>query len=198
MPLWVLIVNCYHQNKAEKIAPYHTALTLAAGRAGVGIAIREEDDDALSGAPFDLCVISGSHKMVGDGEFEPALADLMRSCERPLLGICYGHQLLAHTFGATVRRDGRKHKGEEEVRRLAPGGLFEGFPETFPMHESHEEVVVRDAALLAAFEETAESSEGGLEAVRHRERPLFGVQFHPEASGEPGLRLFGNFLGMGR
>ena len=198
MPISVLLVNCYHNRKSEKIAPYRTALELAAGRAGTTIEVRDEYDDALSGAPFDLCIVSGSHKMVGDGEFEPALVGLMRSCARPLLGICYGHQLLAHAFGATVRPDARKRQGDEEVRCLVSGGLFEGFPAAFPMRESHEEVVVRDAALRSAFEETAESFEGGLEGIRHRERPLFSVQFHPEASGDHGLRLLANFLGLGR
>lgn len=196
MPVSILLVNCYSKDKEPRIQPYHEFLRQAAAGLGREIAVREEDDHALSGLPFDLCVVSGSQKMVGDGEFEPSLADLMRTCGRPLLGICYGHQLLARAFGGTVRRDTRKHKGDEEVRLLASGGLFEGFPPSFPMRESHEEIVVRDERLRTAFEETAESPGGGLEGIRHRERPLFGVQFHPEASGEPGSRLFANFLGM--
>ena len=196
MPVQVLLINCYSKDKGARIRPYHEFLLRAASGFGVELAIREENDTALSGLPFDLAVVSGSQKMVGDGEFEPALAELMRSCPRSLLGVCYGHQLLARAFGGTVRRDVRKHKGDEEVRLLVPNGLFEGFPNAFPMRESHEEIVVRDQALRSAFEETAETAEGGLEGIRHRERPLFGVQFHPEASGEHGLRFFRNFLGM--
>lgn len=197
MPLRVLFVNCYPEGGEAKISGYRDALRTAAWRLGVAIEVREEPDAALSGAPFDLVVVSGSPKMVGGGQVEPALEELIRACAVPLLGICYGHQVLARAFGATVRRDGRKHAEEKEVRILEPGGLFEGFPPSFPMRESHREVVVRDDALHAVFMETAESAEGGLEGIRHRERPLFGVQFHPERSGEPGLRLFANFLRMG-
>jgi GMP synthase-like glutamine amidotransferase len=197
MPIRVLLVNCYPTDAEVKIAGYRDALRRAAERAGVAIEVREEPDATLSGAPSDLVVVSGSPKMVGEGQVEPALVELARSCAVPLLGICYGHQLLAHAFGATVRRDGLKHKGEEQVRLLKPGGLFEGFPASFPMHESHEEIVVRDEALHAIFEEIAESPEGGLEGIRHRDKPLFGVQFHPEQSGERGLQLLANFLRIG-
>jgi GMP synthase-like glutamine amidotransferase len=198
MPLEILLVNCYAEQRGEKIAPYHDALRGAAAPLGLEIAIREESDHALSGGPFDLAVVSGSQKMVGDGQIEPALADLMRSCAQPLLGICYGHQVLARAFGGTVGPDARGHRGDEEVRFLGSRGLFEGFPAASPMRESHREVVVRDDALRAVFEETAESSEDGVEGIRHRERPLYGVQFHPEASGETGLRLFINLLRMVR
>lgn len=196
MHVQALLINCYPEEKRSKILGYREALAQAAASAGMEVALREEADDSLTGAPFDLCVISGSPKMVGDGEFEPALADLIRACDRPLLGVCYGHQLLAAAFGGTVRKDTHRHKGDEEVRVLESGGLFKGFPPAFTMHESHQEIVLRDAALRATFVETAESFEGGLEGIRHRERPLFGVQFHPEASGERGLALFRNFLGM--
>ena len=113
---------------------------------------------------------------------------------KPLLGVCYGHQALAAAFGAWVRRDLASHLGEETVRIAAGGGIFSGFPASFPMHESHEEIVVRDPALKRNFALLAESGSGLVEAIAHRERPLFGVQFHPERSGELGVRLLANFL----
>ena len=75
-------------------------------------------------------------------------------------------------------------------------GLFAGFPPVFPMLQSHEEIVLRDAGLEDGFRVLAESGAGLVEAIVHRRRPLYGVQFHPERSGELGVKLLANFLRM--
>jgi imidazoleglycerol phosphate synthase glutamine amidotransferase subunit HisH len=62
------------------------------------------------------------------------------------------------------------------------------------MHESHDEIVARDPVLEEIFHVPARSASGGVEAIVHRLRPLYGVQFHPEKSGEPGVRLLVNLL----
>jgi imidazoleglycerol phosphate synthase glutamine amidotransferase subunit HisH len=64
------------------------------------------------------------------------------------------------------------------------------------MRESHEEIVVKDDALAAKFHVLARNSAGRVEAIVHNEHPLFGVQFHPEKSGEFGVKLLVNFLKM--
>ncbi len=64
------------------------------------------------------------------------------------------------------------------------------------MRESHEEIVVRDQALEENFHVLAQTPPGRVEAIVHREYPLYGVQFHPEKSGEPGIKLLVNFLKM--
>jgi imidazoleglycerol phosphate synthase glutamine amidotransferase subunit HisH len=64
------------------------------------------------------------------------------------------------------------------------------------MHESHEEIVVRDDLLERDFCVLAESGAGLVEAIAHRRSPLYGVQFHPERSGELGVKLLVNFLNM--
>jgi anthranilate synthase component 2 len=64
------------------------------------------------------------------------------------------------------------------------------------MRESHEEIVVRDNALERNFSILAESGGGLVEAIAHRDLPLYGVQFHPEKSGELGIKLLMNFLKM--
>lgn len=193
----ILLVNCYRERAAEKIAGYRAWLEQAAAAAsGEKFVVRE----ALAGQAWPgsresaAVILSGSQKMVGDGEVEPSLLEFLAANRKPLLGVCYGHQALAAAFGAWVRRDLASHLGEETVRIAAGGGIFSGFPASFPMHESHEEIVVRDPALKRNFALLAESGSGLVEAIAHRERPLFGVQFHPERSGELGVRLLANFL----
>jgi GMP synthase-like glutamine amidotransferase len=194
----ILLVNCYRESAAEKIRGYYEWLKAAAGVAGVELEIQEIGDQGPfpAGKDFAAAVVSGSQKMVGDGEVEPGLARWLGQCRRPLLGVCYGHQALAHAFGCPVRRDEVKHLGDEEVRVAAAAGPFSGFPQAFPMRESHEEIVVNGPELARSFVILAESGPGQVEAIRHREYPLFGVQFHPEKSGELGVRLLVNFLNI--
>ena len=198
MKMKLLLINCYREQADVKIAGYREWLCAGAAAAGIGIEPVESDAGRPGSAGSDAvaAILSGSQRMVGDGEAGAALLEFLAGWRRPLLGICFGHQALARAFGATVRRDGAKHLGAEEVRAGAGGGLFAGFPPVFPMHESHEEIVVRDAALERRFRVTAESGAGLVEAIVHRRLPLHGVQFHPERSGELGVKLLVNFLNM--
>jgi anthranilate/para-aminobenzoate synthase component II len=194
----ILLVNCYREQAGEKIKGYLDWLAAAASAAGMelGIAAAADRDGMEPGREADAVVVSGSQKMVGDGEAEPGLLGFLAGCRRPLLGVCYGHQALAAAFGCRVQRDARPHLGDEEVLVKRAAGLFSGFPPAFTMRESHEEIVARDAALEKNFRVLASGGGGLVEAIAHREYPLFGVQFHPEKSGELGVRLLVNFLNM--
>jgi GMP synthase-like glutamine amidotransferase len=199
MKIDILLVNCYQRAVAGKMDSYVEAVRQAAQ--GLALApeftqVADGDLPRTSGAGSDCgCVIvSGSHKMVGTGEITPELIDFLRRNRRPLLGICYGHQVLARAFGAGVIRDRAEHRGRERIFRRGASKLFAGFPAAFPMSESHREIVSRDDRLSSRFVVLAETGEGAVEAIRHRRFPLFGVQFHPERSGDAGVRLIANFL----
>ncbi len=193
----LLFVDCYAGRPGrDKAAAYTGMLRRAAAGLGLRLVISRATDGALpAGAEsFAAAVISGSHKMVGDGQFEPSLAGFLRDFRRPLLGICYGHQLLARAWGGTVVRGAHPRLGDEEIRLLEPHPLFAGFPERFPVNESHHEVVLRDDPLHQEFRLLAVDGGGQVEAIAHREHPLYGVQFHPERSGAWGEKLLANFL----
>jgi GMP synthase-like glutamine amidotransferase len=192
----ILLVNCYRERADEKIKGYHEWLQAGATATGLDLAVRDSDDrEPLPGSgEFAGVIVSGSQKMVGAGEVEPGLREFLKNFCRPLLGICYGHQALAHSFGALVAKDGQQHLGDEDAFTNRTDPLFADFPPVFKMAESHEEIVVRDNELEKEFMVLAESRQGLVEAIRHRERPLYGVQFHPEKSGELGIRLLENFF----
>ena len=143
---------------------------------------------------FSAVIVSGSQKMVAAGEVEPGLLEFLSKNRRPLLGICYGHQVLAAAFGALVKKDETKHLGDEDICLNKTDPLFAAFPPVFKMAESHEEIVIRDNDLEKKFMVLAESRRGLVEAIVHRQHPLFGVQFHPEKSSDLGIKLLVNFL----
>ncbi|HUU04820.1 MAG TPA: gamma-glutamyl-gamma-aminobutyrate hydrolase family protein [Patescibacteria group bacterium] len=194
----ILLINCYREAADSKIAGYREWLKAGAVAAGVELTVREAaDGQALPGSgEFSGVIVSGSQKMVGAGEAEPGLLAFLSENRRPLLGICYGHQVLAAAFGCQVKKDGRKHLGDEEIFIKKAQGLFSAFPPVFTMRQSHAEIVVRDQALEKNFLVPALNGSGRVESIAHREHPLHGVQFHPEKSGQAGIQLLVNFLNM--
>src|SRR5262245_15998866 len=110
----------------------------------------------------------------------------------PILGICYGMQLGCQSLGAKVTPAASREYGRAHVRILENEGLFAGVPEETIVWMSHgDQVQVVDKNFLAlAATETCPVA-----AVRHRQRPFFGLQFHPEVSHTPyGSRVLRNFL----
>ena len=127
-------------------------------------------------------------------KLNPGCSISSKTYRRPLLGICYGHQVLAAAFGALVKKDETKHFGNEDIFLNKTDPFFAAFPPVFKMAESHEEIVIRDNDLEKNFMVLAESRRGLVEAIVHRQQPLFGVQFHPEKSGELGDQGVGQFF----
>lgn len=192
----LLLINCYREREADKIRGYHDWLRDGAAAAGIDLETLEADDRQPSAGGCQAVIVSGSQKMVGNGETEAGLLEFLVGCRLPLLGICYGHQVLARAFGALVKRDAQAHLGEEEIFLNKTDPLFASFPPRFMMAESHEEIVARDNDLERSFMVVAESRSGLVETIRHREHPLYGVQFHPEKSGDLGVQLLVNFLNI--
>ena len=113
----------------------------------------------------------------------------------PILGVCLGHQSIGQAFGGTVTHAGRVMHGKTSLVHHNGQGLFTGF-ESFTATRYHSLVVERDS-LPDCLEETAWTDDGEIMALRHRELPVAGVQFHPESiDTENGHQLLQNFLDL--
>ncbi len=120
------------------------------------------------------------------------------SREVPILGVCLGHQVIAHAFGGRVGRAKRIVHGKTSPIRHDGSALFRGVPNPFEATRYHSLAVERES-LPAELEVTCETDDGDREVmgIRHRELPVFGVQFHPESILTlHGKRILQNFLEM--
>ena len=113
----------------------------------------------------------------------------------PILGVCLGHQAIGEAFGGAVRRARRPLHGRASRVEHDDSGLFEGLPNPLSVGRYHSLIVEFDTDYAGPLVVTGRSEEGEVMALRHREHPTFGVQFHPESIlTEGGHRLLQNFL----
>src|SRR5437868_2204768 len=112
----------------------------------------------------------------------------------PTLGVCLGHQCLGEAYGGQVRRAAQVMHGKVSRVLHREQSVFRGLPSPFTATRYHSLVVERDD-LPADLEVTAWTEDGTVMGLRHRQHPLAGVQFHPEAIlTEHGHQLLANFL----
>jgi len=140
-------------------------------------------------ADVDGVVVTGSPRHVYDRPDWMArtrfyLREQLRAAV-PVLGICYGHQLIADTLGGTVERADEREFGYNEIHVIEEDPLFEGVPERFTTFTSHQDAVTE---LPPGTTRLAENDHG-LQAFRCDAFPAWGVQFHPEYTLEMAERL---------
>jgi anthranilate synthase component II len=112
----------------------------------------------------------------------------------PVLGVCLGHQCIGQLYGGEVVRAPRVMHGKASVISHADVGVFAGLPNPFTATRYHSLVVARES-VPPVLEITAESEDGLVMGLRHRELPVEGVQFHPESILTTGGHdLLRNFL----
>lgn len=112
----------------------------------------------------------------------------------PLFGVCLGHQCIGHSFGGEVVVNYRLMHGKTSLVKHNGEDLFEDMPNPFAATRYHSLILERDS-LPDCLEITAETEEGEIMGVRHKEHPIHGVQFHPESIlTDSGRTLVANFL----
>jgi anthranilate synthase/aminodeoxychorismate synthase-like glutamine amidotransferase len=114
----------------------------------------------------------------------------------PILGVCLGHQAIGYAFGADVVRAEMIMHGKTSKIINDGRTIFQGLPNPFVAGRYHSLIVER-SSLPDCLEISAETEEGEIMGIRHREYPMEGVQFHPESILTPnGKRILKNFLSM--
>ena len=112
----------------------------------------------------------------------------------PLLGVCLGHQVIGRAFGATIGRASRIVHGKTAAVHHDGRTLYRGLPNPFPAMRYHSLAVERET-LPDCLEVAAETFDGTIMGLRHRECDIEGVQFHPESIlTTAGKQLLNNFL----
>ncbi|WP_296820680.1 aminodeoxychorismate/anthranilate synthase component II [Brevundimonas sp.] len=116
----------------------------------------------------------------------------------PILGVCLGHQAIGQAFGGEVVRAKQLMHGKTSPIRHEGRSVFAGLPDPFTATRYHS-LAVRRESLPDCLEVTAWTEDGEIMGLAHRERPIHGVQFHPESiATEHGHELLDNFLKLAR
>jgi anthranilate synthase/aminodeoxychorismate synthase-like glutamine amidotransferase len=149
--------------------------------------------DELLEQGFDRLVVSPGPRTPDEAGISVEAMRRFPEAGVPALGVCLGHQSLVQAFGGRVVRHRPVHGKATQIEHDGRG-LFAGLPSPLTVGRYHS--LVAEPALPDALEETARGG-GVVMAVRHRELPALGVQFHPESVLTPdGKRLLENFLGQ--
>jgi para-aminobenzoate synthetase component II len=187
-PMRVLVIDNY-DSFVYNLVQYLAQL-------GAEVAVRRNDEVDLA----ELDDVDGVLVSPGPGIPERAgssVAVIRRSAERalPLLGVCLGHQAIGVAWGGVVERAPELLHGKTSLVHHDGVGVLAGLPDPFVATRYHS-LSIRPGTLPAALEVTGRTASGLIMAVRHRELPVEGVQFHPESVlTDGGHRMLANWMG---
>lgn len=162
------------------------------------------DVTVLRNDRFELAQLAQFDKIIlSPGPGIPSEAGLLLdviltyASRKPMLGVCLGHQAIGEAFGATLTNlQDVFHGVATPCRTAASGPIFKGLPQEITVGRYHSWVVSRQG-LPSCLEVTALSDEGQIMALRHRDYPVHGIQFHPESVLTPqGRIIVQNFLNL--
>jgi anthranilate synthase/aminodeoxychorismate synthase-like glutamine amidotransferase len=166
------------------------------GVLGCDVVIRRNDEVSVAEIeglnPERICISPGPGRPEAAGISNEVVRQL--GPKTPVLGVCLGHQCIGAVFGGDVVPAARLMHGKTSPVRHKNTGVFANLPNPFQATRYHS-LIVRRETLPACLEVTAETAEGEVMGLRHRDFPIHGVQFHPESVlTAEGMALLRNFL----
>jgi anthranilate synthase component 2 len=165
------------------------------GELGAEVVVKRNDaltvTEALAMKPQGIVISPGP----SDPDHAGICLELVRQASNvPLLGVCLGHQAIGQAFGGEVVRAPVPMHGKVSRIGHNSSSVFAGLPNPFPATRYHSLIVDR-IGLPSSLMVTAETEDGLIMGLAHRQRPIHGVQFHPESiASEGGHQLLRNFL----
>lgn len=158
-------------------------------------------NDAIDDVDVPARIAEYDAVLLSPGPGTPAGAGISVSVVRaalgagsPLLGVCLGHQAIAEALGATVTHADELMHGKTSLIVHDDSSFYAGVPQPFRATRYHS-LAVLDGTVPDELEVTSRTQGGVIMGLRHRDAPLFGVQFHPESVlTEGGYRMLGNWL----
>jgi anthranilate synthase/aminodeoxychorismate synthase-like glutamine amidotransferase len=168
------------------------------GQLGCEVEVRRNDEVSLAAihslAPERICISPGPGRPEQAGLCNTVVRDLGRSI--PILGVCLGHQCIGAAFGAEIIPAARLMHGKTSKVSHNGSGVFSNVANPFEAMRYHS-LIVRRESLPDCLEITAETSDGEIMGLQHREFPIHGVQFHPESIlTSEGMKVIQNFLSL--
>ncbi len=168
------------------------------GELGSDVTVKRNDeissDEIAALDPERICISPGPGRPENAGISNEVIRRF--GTHKPILGVCLGHQCIGEVFGGEVVRAPRLMHGKTSPIEHDDSGLFAGLPNPFAATRYHS-LVVRRESLPGCLRITAETSEGEIMGLQHRELPVHGVQFHPESIlTAEGKQLLRNFLSV--
>jgi anthranilate synthase/aminodeoxychorismate synthase-like glutamine amidotransferase len=164
----------------------------------LGQATHTVRNDALS--PAEVLELNPAAIVLSPGPCSPTEAghslEIVRQCgpHIPILGVCLGHQTIGAAYGAQIVRASEPMHGRTSLVTHLDSALFAGLPNPLRVCRYHS-LVIDPGTLPNCLQATAWTDDGTIMAIEHRELPIVGVQFHPEAIlTEAGYPLLANFL----
>ena len=166
------------------------------GELGCELVIKRNDEISLD----EIAALAPKHICISPGPCTPREAGISKDvvlrfgAKIPILGVCLGHQCIAEAYGGKIVRASTLVHGKSSTIRHNGSALFTDLPAPFEAGRYHSLAVER-SSFPACLEIIAESEDGEIMALRHREFPVYGVQFHPESVLTcDGKKILGRFL----
>lgn len=194
-----LIINCYRKSLDKSIDNY---CKLIGNFSLYGVVYEKDIKEDFKIDNYNAIVISGSEKFISGEDYSPDFLEFLKNVNIPVLGICYGHQIIAKSLGAEVKHGTKMIKmpcpenptdHREKVHIIDKDEIFIGLDNKIDVYESHREYVDPEYLDKFGIKLLASSKSCPVEAFKHIKRPLYGVQFHIERSGEVGKKIISNF-----